>query len=64
VLDIDIVREYKELGTDICNRKKERVDSLNKEYRKQFFYHSHNKEIERQLNRTKAEKYVAPVIWH
>ncbi len=62
--NIDIVREYKELGTDIRNKKKERVDSLNKEYRKQFLYHSHNKEMERQLNKTKAEKYIAPVIQH
>jgi hypothetical protein len=33
-LDINIVREYKELGIDIYNRKKERVNSLNKEYQK------------------------------
>jgi hypothetical protein len=60
--DIDIVKEYKQLGLEIRNKKKERNDDLSKKYREEFFYQSHNKEMERQLNRIKAEKYVAPII--
>ena len=62
--DIDIVKEYKQLGPEIRNKKKEHADDLNKKYREEFFYQSHNKEMERQLNGTRAEKYVAPVIQH
>lgn len=62
--DIDIVKEYKQLGLEIRNRKKERDDDLNRKYREEFFYHSHNKEMERQLNGTEVEKYVAPATQH
>jgi nitrogenase subunit NifH len=49
--DIDIVKEYKQLGPEIRNKKKERNDDLSKKYREEFFYQSHNKEMQRQLNR-------------
>jgi hypothetical protein len=42
--DIDIVKEYKQLGPEIRNKRKERNDDLSKKYREEFFYQSHNKE--------------------
>jgi len=46
----DVGKDYTKLVAKINSMRKKREDDLRKAYRRQYFYHIHNEELERQLN--------------
>jgi hypothetical protein len=57
-------KEHQELGQKISRATKKWEEGIKKAYRRQYFYHIHNEELQRQLNNVETAEYVAPVIQH
>jgi hypothetical protein len=58
----DVGKDYTKLVTKIDSMREKSEDDLRKAYRRQYFYHIHNEELERQLNQIETNEYVAPAI--
>ena len=57
-------KEHLELGLKIARMTKKWEEGIKKAYRRQYFYHIHNEELQRQLNNVETAEYVAPVTQH
>jgi hypothetical protein len=57
-------KEHQELGQKISRATKKWEEGIKKAYRRQYFYHIHNEELQRQLNNVETTEYVAPVVQH
>jgi hypothetical protein len=57
-------KEHQELGQKISRGAKKWEEGIKKAYRRQYFYHIHNEELQRQLNNVQTAEYVAPVVQH
>jgi hypothetical protein len=60
----EIADEYHRLLKEVKAMQKKLDREIKLEFRRDYFYRIHNEELERQLSKTKAEKYVEPVIHH
>jgi hypothetical protein len=58
------VKEYDKILAAINAAMTKRRKEANVEYRKDYFDRCHTKEIERQLNGIKGQKYIEPVVQH
>lgn len=58
------VKEYDKILAAINTAMTKRRKEANVEYRKNYFDRRHTKEIERQLNGIKGQKYIEPVVQH
>jgi hypothetical protein len=59
-----IGKEYQALSREVNAMQKKLDREIKLEYRRDYFYRIYNEELERQLRKTKAKKYVEPVIYH
>ena len=57
-------REYDKVLATINAAITKRRNEADEEYRKDYFDRRHTKEIERQLNGIKGQKYIEPVVQH
>lgn len=57
-----IKKEPDDLHKGLTNAKKSLRDEIDKAYRKDYFFHIHNKMMKRQLEKTLEEEDVEPVI--
>jgi hypothetical protein len=59
-----IAKQYQQLVGKIASLKKCRDEHFKIEYRRDYFYRTHNDEMERQLMKMSTDKYVEPVVKH
>jgi hypothetical protein len=57
-------QEHLELGHKIGRITKKWEEGIKKAYRRQYFYHIHNEELQQQLNNVETAEYMVPVIQH
>lgn len=60
----EIGEEYRQLGRKIAAMVKARQRELDKEYRRQYFYHTHNQALENQRHKVAIVKHVESAIHH
>ncbi|CZR68052.1 uncharacterized protein PAC_17951 [Phialocephala subalpina] len=57
-------KKYQILIRKINSATKKWEEDIKKAYRRQYFYRTHNEELQRQLNKVETKEYVEPVIHH
>ncbi|PQE34082.1 hypothetical protein CJF32_00010770 [Rutstroemia sp. NJR-2017a WRK4] len=60
----EICKEYEQLRQQINSFQKQRDRAVKIEFRRDYFEHIHNKELERQLKKVPTNKYIEPIVCH
>jgi len=60
----EIRQECEQLRRQIDSLEKQREREIKMEYQRDYFYRIYNEELERQLNKVAAVKYIEPIVHH